>query len=262
LLLDVLGQFVLPRGGEVWTQTLIGALGAVGVEERNARQALSRVTEQGLVGGRRDGRRVRRYLTPEAVELLETGTQRIFEFNARPVDWDGRWLVVLCSVPEEYRSKRHLLRSRLGFAGFGFLNAGVALTPHVDREGLANEVLKELDLVDNATVFRAEVGSLITATDLLHRAWDMDSLIDEYRAFVQSFQNRTPTTPKARFAAIVDLLHRWRRFPFTDPELPDELLVADWQGHRAREVFDDRHRQWEPDATAFFEELEAAASRT
>jgi phenylacetic acid degradation operon negative regulatory protein len=202
---------------------------------------------------------VRRFLTPEAAELLETGAERIFGFGAPEERWDGRWLIVLCSVPEEHRSKRHLLRSRLGFAGFGFLSAGVAITPHVEREMLATEVLKELDLVDNATVFIGEVGRLVTASDLLHRAWDMDSLADEYRAFVQSFAGRTPATPRARFAAVVDLVHRWRRFPFIDPELPDELLPTTWQGRRAREVFHQRYREWEPDAAAYFEELEAAA---
>jgi len=42
--------------------------------------------------------------------------------------WDGRWVVVLCPVPEDQRAKRHQLRRRLEFAGFGFLSAGVAVT--------------------------------------------------------------------------------------------------------------------------------------
>jgi phenylacetic acid degradation operon negative regulatory protein len=259
VLLTVLGQFVAPRGGEAWTQTLIRALGAVDVEERNARQALSRLGEQGLVGGRRDGRRVRRYLTPESAELLATGRDRIFGFGQSATRWDGRWLIVLCSVPEEHRSKRHLLRSRLGFAGFGFLSAGVAITPHVEREALAVEILKELDLVENATVFIGGVGKLVTASDLLHRAWDMDALSDEYRAFVQMFQGRSPTTPRARFAAATELVHEWRRFPFVDPELPDELLPSTWQGRRARIVFDSCFAAWNADATSYFEELEAGA---
>ena len=233
MLLTVLGRCVAVHGTEVWTQTLVGALDAVGVEERNARQALSRLGEQGLLSGRREGRRVRRHLTPEAIDLLETGRQRIFVFGAAPVAWDGRWLVVLCSVPEEHRPKRHLLRSRLGFAGFGFLSAGVAITPHVEREVVAAEVLEELGLVRNATVFVGEVGELTTASDLLHRAWDMESLAEEYHVFVQAFRQRRPTTPKERFTALIELLHLWRRFPFIDPELPDELLPASWLGHRA-----------------------------
>src|SRR6476620_11753747 len=69
VLLTILGEFVLAEGS-AWTQTLIDALGAVGVEERNARQAISRLAEQGLLAARRDGRRVRRALTPDAIELL------------------------------------------------------------------------------------------------------------------------------------------------------------------------------------------------
>lgn len=255
----MLGQFVASRGDEAWTQTLVGALDTVGIDERNARQALSRLTEQGLLSGRRVGRRVRRCLTPAATELLDAGRRRIFGFGASSTEWDGRWLVVLCSVPEEYRAKRHLLRSRLGFAGFGFLSAGVAITPHVEREELATEVLEDLDLVENATVFVGEVGQLVSASDLLHRAWDLDGLGEEYRAFVRTFSNRSPRAARMRFAALVELLHRWRRFPFIDPELPDELLPVHWRGHRARAVFDDRYSEWEPDARRYFDDLEAAA---
>lgn len=261
VLLTVLGQFVLPRGGTAWTQTLIEALDTVGIEEQNARQAMSRLTEQGLVVGQRDGRRVRRHLTEAAVELLEVGRRRIFDFGAAPVAWSGRWLVVLCSVPEEFRSKRHLLRSRLAFAGFGFLAPGVAITPHLEREELATSVLRDLDLASTTTVFRAELGELATATDMLHRAWDLASLIDEYKSFVRSFQHRSPTTPRARFAATVELVDHWRRFPFIDPEIPDELLPASWNGHAAREVFDDRSRAWDSSARQYFEALELVATR-
>jgi phenylacetic acid degradation operon negative regulatory protein len=259
VLVTILGRFVEPRGGEAWTTTLIAALDAVGVEERNARQALGRLGEQGLVVGRREGRRVRRSLTPEAVEMLRVGGERIFGFGAGAPDWNNQWLIVLCSVPEDLRSKRHLLRSRLAFAGFGFLSAGVAITPHVAREQLANEVLNELELAENAMVFIGEVGSLVTASTLLDRAWDLASLSDEYRAFAQAFERRSPKTPRARFAATIDLVHRWRKFVYIDPELPDELLPPGWPGHRARQVFDECHSAWQSDAVGYFEELEHAS---
>ena len=47
-LLHAAGLLEKPSGGEVWTQTLIIGLAAMGIEERNARQALSRLTDQGL----------------------------------------------------------------------------------------------------------------------------------------------------------------------------------------------------------------------
>ena len=132
LLLTILGEFVLPHAGSLWTSTVVDALGALDVDERNARQAVARLAERGTVRSVKHGRRARWHLTDQGQRLLTDGTQRIYEFGRREDTWDGRWLVVLCSVPEEQRAKRHQLRSRLGFAGFGFLGAGVAVS-HAPR---------------------------------------------------------------------------------------------------------------------------------
>src|SRR5215211_6327239 len=134
VLLTMLGELVLPHGGSVWTATVVRGLGLAGVEEGNARQALARLADQGLVTSEREGRRARWYLTAEARQLLTAGTERIYRFTAGADEWDGRWLVVLSSVPEGQRAKRHQLRTRLAFAGFGSLGPGVALSPHLERE--------------------------------------------------------------------------------------------------------------------------------
>lgn len=259
LLLTVLGELVLPSGGAAWAQTLVSALGHLGVEERNARQAVARLAERGVLAGEREGRRTRWRLTPAGTELLTEGTRRIYEFGAAGDAWDGRWLVVLCSVPEDQRAKRHQLRSRLGFAGFGFLGPGVAITAHLGRERLANEVLKDLDLVPGAVVLRAEAGDLVPAEELLERAWDLEGLAETYREFLVAFGGRRePQGDEVRFAALVELVHRWRRFPFVDPEIPDRLLSPAWPGREAKRLFDERHAAWSPGARAHFATLERA----
>jgi len=258
LLLTVLGELVLPHGGTVWTQTVVHLLDRLGVEERNARQALARLAEQGIVASERHGRRALWRLTPEGRELLETGTERIYSFGVATTEWDDHWLVVLCSVPEEQRAKRHRLRSRLSFEGFGFLGPGVAVTPHLDREDAANAILKDLDLVPAAVVLRAEAGTLVPATEVLHRAWDLDDLADQYRAFDERFRRRSPTGEEAQLTALVELVHAWRRFPFVDPEIPDRLLPRTWPGRRAKALFDDRHAAWSPAARRRYRSLETA----
>jgi phenylacetic acid degradation operon negative regulatory protein len=60
---------------------------------------------------------------------------------------------------------------------------------------------------------------------------------------------------------MIELVHSWRRFPFIDPEIPDELLPASWFGHRAREVFDEKHAAWACGSQAYFDELEESAAR-
>lgn len=256
LLLTVLGEFVLPHSGSAWTSTLVGGLAMLDVQERNARQAVTRLAEQGVVRSTKEGRKARWHLTDKGRSLLTAGAHRIYGFGAGEDEWDGRWLVVLCSVPEEQRAKRHQLRSKLGFAGFGFLGPGVAISPHLDREAAANAVLDELGLLPGATVFRAETGELVDADDLLRRAWDLDTLAARYDEFTNDFARRAPRTSGERFAALIELVHEWRRFPFVDPEIPAQLLPRGWPGRRAKRSFDARHASWAAAANACYQELE------
>lgn len=260
LLLTVLGEMVLPRGGAVWTSTLVEGLGVLGAGERNARQAVSRLADQGVVRSEKEGRKARWHLTDQGTHLLTEGTARIYGFGAADAGWDGRWLVVLCSVPEDQRTRRHQLRTRLGFLGFGFLGPGVALSPHAEREAAAAAVLADLDLLPGAVVFRAEAGDVTAPGDLLRRAWDLDALGADYGEFVAGFAARAPASGSDEFGALVELVHTWRRFPFVDPEIPDRLLPRGWPGHRAKELFDARHAAWAPGANAWFDAIEAAAA--
>jgi phenylacetic acid degradation operon negative regulatory protein len=257
VLLTMLGELVLPHGGSVWTATVVRGLGLSGVEEGNARQALARLADQGMATSEREGRRARWQLTAAGRQLLTAGTERIYRFAAGADEWDGRWLVVLSTVPEEQRAKRHQLRTRLAFAGFGALGPGVALSPHLERERLATAVLEDLDLRAGAVVLRAEAGDLVPAAELLTRAWDLEGLAGRYLEFLAAFESREAAGDAACFAALVDLVHRWRRFPFVDPEIPDRLLPRAWPGRRAKALFDDRHAAWSPGAHRWFEAAEA-----
>jgi phenylacetic acid degradation operon negative regulatory protein len=258
LLLTVLGEFTLPAGGVLWTSTAVRALATLDVEERNARQALARLADQGVVASERHGQKARWRLTADGRRLLTTGTDRIYDFGRDAEVWDGRWLVVNCAVPEEQRAKRLQLRTQLEFAGFGFLAPSVALTPHTEREREANAILDALDLSGSALVIRGELGDAVDPHELLRRAWDLDALADGYAEFMAAFADRAPTTDVGRFAALVELVHAWRRFPFVDPEIPARLLPQRWPGKRARRLFDARHRAWSPGAQRWYAARESA----
>ncbi|MGH9056648.1 MAG: PaaX family transcriptional regulator [Acidimicrobiales bacterium] len=260
LLLTILGEFVLPRHGSAWTSTIVRALGALGVEERNARQALFRLAERGFVRSEKEGRRARWHLTGQGTRLLTAGTHRIYEFGRCDDTWDGRWLVILCFVAEEQRTKRHQLRAQLSFAGFGFLAPGVAVSPHLHQEAEAHSALKELGLLPGAVVLRAETGELIDADELLRRAWDLDDLSSRYQEFQAEFAPLAPVSDEGRFAGVVELVHAWRRFPFIDPEIPPRLLPPDWPGCTAKELFDSRHATWAPGARAWYDSAESAGA--
>lgn len=255
LLFTVLGEFVLPAGGTAWTSALIDALGRLGVEEKATRQALMRTAGAGWLTSRRAGRRTCWELTPAAERLLVDGTERIFGFRAATSDWDGRWLVVLARAPERERPTRHLLRTRLRWAGLGSPAPGVWLGPHVDRAAEVRHALAEAGMRDEAQVFVAEHrdGDLPA---MVASAWDLAALAADYESFVATFDRYDAHDA---LAATAELVHAWRRFPWTDPALPRQLLPRPWPGAAAAQLFARRHAQWVGRARATWAELNEAA---
>jgi phenylacetic acid degradation operon negative regulatory protein len=255
LLLTVLGEYVLPRSGGVWQETLVAALECLGYSQQAARQALSRSTREGWLHTERRGRRTRMSLSAGTAELLHSGAQRIYGFGA-PWEWDGRWLVVVLRVPEERRAVRHLLRSRLAWAGLGSLGGGVWLTPHAEREHELVSAIAEEPAAD-AVSFVAEFGQIGDPVKLAAAAWDLEHVRGQYRAFIDDFSRVRATTPAACFRQQTLLVHAWRKFPFLDPDLPATLLPGRWPREKAHTLFVDRHERWGAPARAYFEGLEA-----
>lgn len=243
LLFTVLGEYVLPAGGTAWTGTLIRVMRRVGVEEKATRQALMRMAADGWLTADRIGRRTRWRLTASAELLLTQGADRIYRFGARHPDWDGSWLMILARTPEAERPARHVLRTRLSRAGFGSPVPGLWISTHAERLAAAQQVLAEAGLSD-AQIFHGRHASGELAI-LVEQAWDIPALARRYDDFSTAFGSATAPDPLAR---LIELVHAWRRFPWTDPELPRELLPEPWSGAAAARTFHRLHAQWTPAA--------------
>ena len=259
LLLTVLGEFVHPRGGQVWTGTLVEALGALGVEPKSARQALARTAADGLLTSERQGRRVRWALTAEGARLLEEGTERIYGFMRRPHVWDGQWLVLSVPIPETQRQLRHRLRTRLTWLGLGSPTSGLWVTPDDTKAAEVHAVVRDLGLETQAFAWVGPASGIGDESRLLADAWDLAEVEDRYLSFLAAFEARHANTPAEAFAAQVEMVQEWRRFPFLDPDLPAELLDHDWPGPRAAAAFHDRHAAWHRQAQAEWERMDRAA---
>jgi phenylacetic acid degradation operon negative regulatory protein len=262
-LLTVLGEFVLPVGGRVWTAALLDALGALGVEERTARQAVWRSAERGLLESERIGRRTRWALSDAARRLLSEGTRRIYSLHREPRPWDGRWLLLYVSVPESQRDLRHRMRTRLGWAGFASIGSGTWVSPWIDRESEAREVLDDLGLAAAARSFIAQPGGIGDVNEMVASTWPLSEICAGYDAFLARFGS-APVAESGYDAFVnqVRLVHEWRRFPFLDPDLPGDLLPRDWSGYRAAELFHRLHEQWRSPAWAWWRERMEASGPT
>ncbi|TAM85341.1 MAG: PaaX family transcriptional regulator [Jatrophihabitans sp.] len=253
LLFTVLGEFVLPAGGTVWTSSIIEVLGRLGVEEKAARQALMRTAADGWLVSERHGRRTRWSLTPSAERLLVDGTRRIYEFGRVAADWDGRLVLVLARVPEADRAARHLLNTRLSWAGYGTPGPGVWISTHAERIAEVEQLLRHCDVQD-ARIFRAEHVGGADLAGMVRQAWDLDAVEARYRQFLAEFAAARTHEPLPR---LIELVHAWRRFPAIDPALPRDLLPRRWIGERAAALFARRHAEWGAEASAAWLRLDA-----
>jgi phenylacetic acid degradation operon negative regulatory protein len=255
LLFTVLGEFVLPTGGSAWTSTFIEVFGRLGVEEKAARQALMRSAANGWLTSRRQGRRTVWLLTANATRFLTEGAERIYGFSATQPAWDGRWLLVHARLPEAERSARHLLRTRLSWAGFGTPAPGVWISTHPDRAAEADRVLEEAGVRD-AHIFVAEHRGGGELGTMVRQAWDLDGIEKAYEEFLDEFSREPSGEPLVR---VVQLVHAWRRFPSIDPALPVELLPPRWSGTQAATLFRQLHAEWSADAGADWRRIAAAS---
>jgi phenylacetic acid degradation operon negative regulatory protein len=257
-LLTVLGEFVHPRAKPVWTATLLDALACLAIEEKAARQALTRTATEGLLVSSRHGRRVLWDLTPEGRTLLEDGTRRIYGFMRERRPWDGEWLVVTVAIPETQRRLRHRLRTRLTWLGLGSPTSGLWISTDSSKGAEVAAVIRELGLDDQAFAWTGPASATGNESRLLSQAWDLEEVEERYLGFVDEFESRQVGSPREAFRAQVEMVEAWRRFPFLDPDLPAELLDHDWPGPRAASAFHDRHARWHRDARAAWDEFDAA----
>ncbi|WP_163569408.1 PaaX family transcriptional regulator C-terminal domain-containing protein [Fodinicola feengrottensis] len=252
MLFTVLGEFALVAERTAWTSALIEVLGQLGVDEKATRQALMRTAADGWLRAERIGRRTLWHLTPNAERLLTDGAQRIYSFTGPAQGWDGTWLLVSVRVPESDRRARHLLRTRLSWAGFGSLGAGLWISTHPEREAEVAEVLREARIADDAHVFIATRPGIGDVRAMVQQAWDLVAVEEQYEDFIAEFSD------PARKNALIDqieLVHAWRRFPAIDPALPRELLPSRWSGVKAATLFGQQHTAWAPAARTAWEAL-------
>ncbi|MEV6794100.1 PaaX family transcriptional regulator C-terminal domain-containing protein [Streptomyces sp. NPDC051320] len=254
-LLTILGEAVVPEGRKVWQETLVSALGTTGTTISAARQVVARASRDDWLTSERVGRRALMSVTEDTRERLVVARERVAAFGA-PVEWDGRWLLITFSVPEDRRDQRYKIRSQLAWLGFGSLGNGVWISPHVQHEDAAMRVLQSGPEPIEGLVFTAVPSHAHDPRQVVRTAWDLDDLRVRYLDFHRTFSGARPGKPGAVFAAWIQLITEWRKFPGMDPELPDSLLPGKWPRQSAYEVFRSRHEEWTELALEYFRGLD------
>lgn len=241
LIVTIYGLYAREVGGWLSAASLVRLMAELGMDESAVRSSISRLKRRGLLEAVRvDG--VAGYaLSDRARTILREGDRRIFE-RQRAAAGDS-WLLAVFSVPEAERDKRHLIRSRLSWLGFGTVSSGIWIAPaHVEPE--VRDVLQAAGLAEYVDLFRADYLAFRPEAEQVERWWDLagleavyDRFIDEYGALLTTWRRRRRPDDAAAFADYVHALTHWRRLPYLDPGLPSDLLPANWRGAHAADVF-------------------------
>lgn len=242
LILSLFGLYARRHrsGDALSVRALIALMEDLDVDAAATRSSVSRLKKRGVLEPTRTGRpaALAGYrLSASALAVLAEGDARIWSRPRATVD-DG-WLVVVFSVPEAERSRRHELRSLLTRLGFGTAAPGVWVAPGTTYD----EALGALDragLTSYTELFRGAYLGSGPASDRVAEWWDLRSiaaLYDEFLADHDALDQLRDPEPDRAFAAYLPMLTAWRRLPYLDPGIPLELLPKAWPGERAAHLF-------------------------
>jgi phenylacetic acid degradation operon negative regulatory protein len=186
-------------------------------------------------------------LSERARRRLDASAARIYRTD--PLPWDGRWHVLVLTAPLR-AARRERVDRALRFLGYA---------PLGDRAWVGLRRSGEVESVLAAEGARAEAFAGAhdgDSVDLARRAWDLDALARSYLRWtrdVDGLLGRLPVDAgdSERFAARSRLVHEWRKFLFSDPGLPPELLPEPWPGDVAAALFDREAQRLSPAAARF-----------
>lgn len=242
LIVTIYGLYAREVGGWLSVSALIRLMAELGVDEPAVRSSISRLKRRGILEAERVDGRAGYSLSANAREILDEGDRRIFGRRRGTVD-EG-WVLAVFSVPEAERRRRHTLRSRLSWLGFGSVGPGVWIAPaHLYDE--ARDVLHREELAGYVDLFEARYLGFSAASEEVGTWWDLDSLDELYQQFCAEFSpmlakwrsRRSRDEPGMAFADYIRVLTSWRRLPYLDPGLAPELLPRDWSGTTAADLF-------------------------
>ena len=259
-LFDLFGDHLRSRGGQAPVAALVRLLAPLSISAPAVRTAISRMVRQGWLAPVRVDTGPGYELTDRARHRLDDAAARIYR-TRRPV-WEGAWdLVVVDPLPG--RGARERVRSGLGFLGYAALSDSTWISPTPSPEVAA---LLAAEGAGCARFRASDDDPARRAAD----AWDLDALAAHYESWRRLATRlvREPATElhgvcfesddERAFAVRSLLVHEWRKFLFTDPGLPAELLPVDWPGHEAARFFDEEAARLLPAASRFVDACLAA----
>ena len=267
-MLTLYGDYLLDRGEEIGIGSLITLFNNFGLSDQAVRSAVSRMCHAGLLKVRSEGRKSYYSLTPKGHNLLSTGAKRIFV--RKDTSWNGTWNIVTYAIPEEERKMRDILRRELTWMGYGTISGATMISPY-DLTEEVMELAEQLGVLHRIHIFQAREQGLVDAKEIVSSCWDLVKIHAMYYEFLEKYQPRYEhwmrrihgndnIVSSEYFLERFLLIHEYRKLPFYDPDLPEELLPEDWLRPKAATLFQEFHDLLTDKATEYLNAVMEAYS--
>ncbi|GAB90807.1 PaaX family transcriptional regulator [Gordonia rhizosphera] len=242
IVFDLYGEYFRYAGGAVRLGPLTELMGLFDVEPATVRVVMTRLRKDGWFDSDKSGREVTYRLNEKSWHLLDDGRRRIFDraFD----DWNRVWTQALLDGDGIDRDQRKRIETALTWFGFGNYAGAVWFSPHDNRKQLS-EMLGGGDQLC-VQFLQSSTAGLTVDRIIAERCWDLTDLGVDYQGFIDTYQPRMARYRRGMAGrdALIErmrLIQDYRRYPFRDPDLPEELLPPGWRGRLAHEVFVEAH---------------------
>ena len=239
LVMTVFGDSIAARGGSVWLGSLIALLAQFSISERLVRTAVFRLTDEGWLEAVREGRRSQYRLSAQGEKRFLRAHQRVYALPS--TQWDGHWTLVHV-LTSATSAQKLLLKKELMWEGFAAIAPTLFAYPGEKNEAL-QELLQRTRTSKIVTILSATDAGLTNVLPLsthVTTAWPLKEARSSYKKFLSRFDSlqellaaQKNIQPEQAFVLRTLLIHDYRRALLTDPNLPTELLGAEWPGDAA-----------------------------
>ena len=262
MIFTIFGDYIRNYGSKIWIGSLIRLLKEFGHNEQGVRVAVSRMVKQGWIQSEKQGNKSYYFLTDRGVQRMDEAANRIYKM--KPNEWDGKWRILMYTIPEDKRQLRDDLRKELLWSGFGSFSSGCWISPN-DLEKQINRLIEKYDIDEYVDFFISEYKGPKENQSLVEKSWQLEEIENKYEEFIekyskqfivhQSIISRGEMSDADCFVERTNLVHEYRKFLFIDPGLPKELLPSKWNGNHAALLFSQYYQVLAEPASRFFESV-------
>lgn len=162
------------------------------------------------------------------------------------------------------RGKRQV-PSRAGLDGVRtFKHSYLDFTPRFGKE--VEKTAEKLQIKEYIKIFQSRQQGSSDGRSIIGRGWDLERIHKKYASFIGQYRPRLEDhlrrlkagesiEPSECFVERFKLIDEYRRLPFFDPNLPEELLPANWLRSEARDLFNEYHNLLTRKANEYFDSV-------